>query len=168
MLTPSKMRPEYIRHLIEDAVMAFGNPLIDDGNDSSGFVISLHNHSSATPWVRISHSDYVESDVIDMLDDDDCVSLVVTGLNPDRISYRTMRGRPPICAYYARASEQYVDAHLALLWQFSFTGTDEEFLTVRASPWWRPCKEVEDGLPDSWHTRLWWRAPDSFFSVPLL
>ncbi len=57
---------------------------------------------------------------------------------------------------------------LALPWQFSFTGTDEEFLTVRASPWWRPCKEVEDGLPDGWHTRLRRRAPDSFFSVPLL
>ena len=57
---------------------------------------------------------------------------------------------------------------LALLWQFRFDGVGEEFLTVRASPGWRPCEEVEDGLPDGRHARLWRRSPDSFFSVPLL
>ncbi len=57
---------------------------------------------------------------------------------------------------------------LALLWQFRFAGVGEEFLTVGASPGWRPCEEVEDGLPDGGHARLWWRSPDSFFSVPLL
>ena len=113
MFKPNTMRPGFIRHLIEDAVLAFGNPLLDDGNEGSGFIISLHRHSCLNPWVRISHCDFVEPEVIDMLDDDDCVSLVVSGLNPDRISYRTMRGRPPICAYYARASEHYVEAHLS-------------------------------------------------------
>jgi aldose 1-epimerase len=29
---------------------------------------------------------------------------------------------------------------LALLWQFRLAGVDEEFLTVRASPRWRPCE----------------------------
>ena len=57
---------------------------------------------------------------------------------------------------------------LALLWQFSFDGVGEEFLTVGASPGWRPCEEVEDGLPDGRHARLWRRSPNSFFSVPLL
>ena len=57
---------------------------------------------------------------------------------------------------------------LALLWQFRFAGVGEGFLTVGASPGWRPCEEVEDGLPDGRHARLWWRSPDSFFSVPLL
>ena len=57
---------------------------------------------------------------------------------------------------------------LALLWQFGFDGVGEEFLTVGASPGWRPCEEVEDGLPDGRHARLWRRSPDSFFSVPLL
>jgi len=36
---------------------------------------------------------------------------------------------------------------LALLWQFGFDGVGDEF-----SQWgiarWRPCEEVEDGLPD--------------------
>jgi hypothetical protein len=31
-------------------------------------------------------------------------------------------------------------AALALLWQFRLAGVDEEFLTVRASPRWRPCE----------------------------
>jgi hypothetical protein len=57
---------------------------------------------------------------------------------------------------------------LALLWQFSFDGVGEEFLAGGASPGWRPCEEVEDGLPDGRHARLWRRSPDSFFSVPLL
>jgi hypothetical protein len=30
--------------------------------------------------------------------------------------------------------------YLALLWQFRLAGVDEEFLTVRASPRWRPCE----------------------------
>ena len=59
-------------------------------------------------------------------------------------------------------------ALLALLWQFGFDGVGEEFLAVGASPGWRPCEEVEDGLPDGRHARLWRRSPDSFFSVPLL
>jgi len=53
---------------------------------------------------------------------------------------------------------------LALLWQFF----DEEFPTVRTLPGWRACEEIEDGLPDGRHARLWWWSPDSFFSVPLL
>jgi hypothetical protein len=57
---------------------------------------------------------------------------------------------------------------LALLWQFGFDGVGEEFLTVGASPGWRPCEKIEDGLPDGRHARLWRRSPDSFFSVPLL
>ena len=57
---------------------------------------------------------------------------------------------------------------LALLWQIRFGGVGEEFLTVRASLGRRPCEEVEDGLPDGRHARLWRRSPDSFFSVPLL
>ena len=52
--------------------------------------------------------------------------------------------------------------------QFGFDGVGEEFLAVGASPGWRPCEEVEDGLPDGRHARLWRRSPDSFFSVPLL
>ena len=56
----------------------------------------------------------------------------------------------------------------ALLWQFRFDGFGEEFLTVGASPGWRPSKEVEDGLPDGRQAWLWRRSPDSFFSVPLL
>ena len=32
-----------------------------------------------------------------------------------------------------------------------------------ASPGWRPCEEVEDGLPDGRHARLWRRSPNSFF-----
>jgi transposase len=57
---------------------------------------------------------------------------------------------------------------LALLWQFGFDGVGDEFLAVGASLGWRPCEEVEDGLPDGRHARLWRRSPDSFFSVPLL
>ena len=73
-------------------------------------------------------------------------------------------GRAQAEAYAAAGARLLL---LALLWQFKLAGADEEFLTVRASPWWRPCEEVEDGLPDGRHTRLWRRAPDSFFSVPL-
>ncbi len=58
--------------------------------------------------------------------------------------------------------------NLALLWQFWFDGIGEEFLTMRAPLWRRPREEVEDGLPDGRHARLWRRSPDSFFSVPLL
>ena len=65
----------------------------------------------------------------------------------------------------ARNGEKH---ELALLWQFRFGGVGEEFLTVRASLGWRPCEEVEDGLPDGRHARLWRRSPNSFFSVPLL
>ena len=57
---------------------------------------------------------------------------------------------------------------LALLWQFRFAGVDEEFLTVWASRGWRPGEEVQDGLPNRRHARLWRWSPDSFFSVPLL
>ena len=57
---------------------------------------------------------------------------------------------------------------LALLWQFRFDGVGEEFLTMRTSPGWRLCEEVEDGLPDGRHAWLWRRSSDSFFSVPLL
>ncbi len=57
---------------------------------------------------------------------------------------------------------------LALLWQFSFAWVDEEFLTVRASPGWRLSEELEDGLPDGRHARLWRWSRDSFFFVPLL
>jgi hypothetical protein len=59
-------------------------------------------------------------------------------------------------------------SQLALLWQFRFVGVDEEFLTVRASLVWKPGEEVEDGLPNRRHARLWRWSPDSFFSVPLL
>ena len=45
---------------------------------------------------------------------------------------------------------------------------EEGFLTVRASLGWRRCEEVEDGLPDGRHARLWWWPPDSFFPAPLL
>ncbi len=45
----------------------------------------------------------------------------------------------------------------ALLWQFGFDGVGEEFLTVGASPGWRPCEKVEDGSPDGRHARLWRR-----------
>ena len=58
--------------------------------------------------------------------------------------------------------------NLALLWQSRSGGVDEGFLTVRASPGWGPCEEVEYGLPDGRHARLWRRSPVSFFSVPLL
>ena len=57
---------------------------------------------------------------------------------------------------------------LALLWQIRLTGVAEEFFTVRASQGWRPCEDVEDGLPYGGHARLWRRSPDSFFSVPRL
>jgi hypothetical protein len=35
---------------------------------------------------------------------------------------------------------------------------------VGASPGWRPCEEVEDGLPDGRHARLWRGPPTLFFS----
>jgi hypothetical protein len=59
-------------------------------------------------------------------------------------------------------------AYLALLWHFWFGGSREERFTVRASQGWKPHEEVEDGLPDGGHARLWWRSCVSFFSVPLL
>jgi len=52
---------------------------------------------------------------------------------------------------------------LALLWQFGFDGVGDEFLAVGASLGWRPCEEVEDGLPDGRHARLWRRSPTLFF-----
>ena len=52
---------------------------------------------------------------------------------------------------------------LALLWQIFLGGVGDEFLTVRTSAGWRSCEEVEDGLPDGRHARLWWRPRDSFF-----
>jgi molybdate transport system substrate-binding protein len=59
-------------------------------------------------------------------------------------------------------------AELTLLWQFRLARFGEECLTVRASLGRRPCEEIEDGLPDGRHARLWRRSTDSFFSVPLL
>ena len=35
-----------------------------------------------------------------------------------------------------------MNVSLALLWQFGFDGVGEEFVTVGASPGWRPCEEV--------------------------
>ena len=58
--------------------------------------------------------------------------------------------------------------NLALLWYFWFSGSCKEHFTVRASQGRRPYEEVEDGLPDGRHARLWRRSCDSFFSVPLL
>ena len=57
---------------------------------------------------------------------------------------------------------------LALLWQIVLDGFGEEFLTMWTAPGWRPSEEVEDGLPDGRHGRLWRWPSDSFFSVPLL
>lgn len=57
---------------------------------------------------------------------------------------------------------------LALLWQIFRNGFGDEFVTVRASAGWWPYEEVENGLPDGRHGRLWRRSPDSFFSAPLL
>ena len=57
---------------------------------------------------------------------------------------------------------------LALLWHFGFSGSCEEHFTVRASQGRRPFEEVEDGLPDGRHARLWRWSCDFFFSVPLL
>ena len=39
---------------------------------------------------------------------------------------------------------------------------------MRALPGWRACEEIEDGLPDGRHARLWRWSSNSFFSVPLL
>jgi hypothetical protein len=33
---------------------------------------------------------------------------------------------------------------------------------------WRPCEEVEDGLPDGRHAWWWRRFPDSFFRLAAL
>ena len=35
---------------------------------------------------------------------------------------------------------------------------------MRALQGWKPDEEVEDGLPDGGHARLWWRSCD--FSFP--
>ncbi len=56
---------------------------------------------------------------------------------------------------------------LALLWHFMIGDACEQLLTVRASQRWRPCEEVQNGLPDGRHARLRWWPADSFFSVPL-
>jgi len=64
--------------------------------------------------------------------------------------------------------ERCLHPDLALLWQFRLSGVDQDFFTVRASPGWRPREDVEDGLPDGRHARLWRRSADSFFSVPPL
>ena len=69
---------------------------------------------------------------------------------------------------FRSASITIAGIELTLLWQFGFDGVGEEFLAVGASLGWRPCEEVEDGLPDGRHARLWRRSPGSFFSVPLL
>ncbi len=79
------------------------------------------------------------------------------------LGWNRAEGDPPVVKVHQRAAPD-----LALLWQFGFDGVGEEFLTVGASPGWRPCEEVEDGLPDGRHARLWRPSPDSFFSVPLL
>jgi hypothetical protein len=42
-------------------------------------------------------------------------------------------------------------------------GVDQDLFTVRASPGRRPCEEVEDGSPDSWHARPWGGQPILFF-----
>ena len=34
---------------------------------------------------------------------------------------------------------------------------------MRAAPGWRPSEEIEDGLPDGGHARLWRRDSDTFF-----
>ena len=34
---------------------------------------------------------------------------------------------------------------------------------MRTSLWGRRREDVENGLPDGWHARLWRRSPDSFF-----
>src|SRR5665213_2665247 len=65
-------------------------------------------------------------------------------------------------------SEPYRGRKLALLWQFWFGRIWKGCLTVRASSGMRSFEEIEDGLPDGRHARLWWRSRDSFFSVPLL
>ncbi|WP_415752033.1 hypothetical protein [Mesorhizobium sp. B2-1-8] len=57
---------------------------------------------------------------------------------------------------------------LALLWQFRFEGVCGQLLTVRTSAGWRSREEVENGLSNSWHARLWRWSADSFFFVPLL
>ncbi|AZG78945.1 DUF4158 domain-containing protein (plasmid) [Methylocystis rosea] len=57
---------------------------------------------------------------------------------------------------------------LALLWQFRLDGFGEQPITMRTSLWGRSREDVENGLPDGWHARLWRRSPDSFFSAPRL
>lgn len=68
----------------------------------------------------------------------------------------------------AEKAMAYVLDGLTLLWHFGFGRIGEESLTMRASLWRRPHEEVEDGLPNGRHGRLWRRPSDSFFSVPLL
>jgi hypothetical protein len=53
---------------------------------------------------------------------------------------------------------------LVLLWHFRFGGCCEEHFTVRTSHRRRSCEEVENGLHDGRHARLWRRSRDSFFS----
>ena len=87
------------------------------------------------------------------------VGLLARAANADR----------PACERPAGSITSLECYHLSLstLWQFGFDDVGEEFLAVGASPGWRPCEEVEDGLPDGRHARLWRRSPN-FFSVPLL
>nr|WP_292492102.1 hypothetical protein [Mesorhizobium sp.] len=47
------------------------------------------------------------------------------------------------------------------------TASASSFSQMRTSAGWRPREEVENGLSNSWHARLWRWSPD-FFSVPLL
>jgi len=52
---------------------------------------------------------------------------------------------------------------LAPLWQIFLSGLGDAFVTVRASSGRRSREEVEDGLPDGRHARLWRRRCDTFF-----
>jgi hypothetical protein len=47
---------------------------------------------------------------------------------------------------------------LTLLWHFRLPAICKEHVAVRTSPGWRSCEDVEDRLPDSRHTWLWWRS----------
>ena len=61
-----------------------------------------------------------------------------------------------------------LDAFLALLWHFVFSGFFHQHLTVVASLRRRPCEEDEDGLPDGWHAGLGRRSWSAFFFVQQL
>ncbi len=73
-------------------------------------------------------------------------------------------GAPPsVDAAFQRATDL-----LALLWHFRLCDICEEDVTVRTSSGCLSFEEIEDGLPDGRHARLWRRSRDSFFSVPQL